>query len=103
MFLEICMQIHSMAFALSRHINKQKYAKTINLLCAGKKNFVKYQTQGGLSSPPPCVRPWSPREVTFAQFLSHFVKTIFNSRLNSFSTFSCTCAIVINARVLCLR
>ena len=31
MFLEICMQIHSVLFALSRQINK-KYVKTINLL-----------------------------------------------------------------------
>ena len=37
MFLEICMQIHSVLFALRRQINKQKYAKTINLLCAGNK------------------------------------------------------------------
>jgi len=48
MFLEICMQIHTLLFALSRQIYKQKYAKTINLLCAGNKDFVKYQAQGGL-------------------------------------------------------
>jgi len=36
------MQIHSMVFAMSRQINKQKYAKTINLLFAGNKVFVKY-------------------------------------------------------------
>jgi len=49
MFLEICMQIHSVVFALSRQINKQKvtYAQTINLLCAGNKVFVKYQAQEG--------------------------------------------------------
>jgi len=41
------MQIHSVLFALSRQINKQKYAKTINLLCGGNKLFVTYQTQGG--------------------------------------------------------
>jgi len=44
MFLEICMQIHSALFALSRQINMQKYAKTINLLCTGDKIFVTYQT-----------------------------------------------------------
>jgi len=44
MFLEICMQINSALFALSRQINKQKYAKTINLLCAGNTIFVTYQT-----------------------------------------------------------
>jgi len=37
------MQIHSVLFALSRQINKQKYAKTINVLCAGNQVFVKYQ------------------------------------------------------------
>jgi len=42
MFLEICMQVHAVVFALSRQINKQKYAKTINPLCAGNKVFVKY-------------------------------------------------------------
>jgi len=47
MFLEICMQTHTLLFALSRQISKQKYAKTINLLCAGNKVFVKYQAQGG--------------------------------------------------------
>jgi len=58
MFFEICMQIHSLAFALSRQINKQKYAKTINLLCAGNKLLVKYQTQGGVNpKTPPCVHP----------------------------------------------
>jgi len=47
MFLEICMQIHSVVFVLNRQINKQKYAKTINLLCAGNKISVKYQAQEG--------------------------------------------------------
>jgi len=46
MFLEICMQIHFVVFALSRQINKEKYAKTINLLWAGNKIFVTYQTHG---------------------------------------------------------
>jgi len=48
MFLAICMQIHSVVFALSRQINKQKYAKTINILCAGNNIFVTYQTQMGV-------------------------------------------------------
>ena len=47
MFLEICMQIHSVVFALSRQISNQKCVKTLNLLCAGNKVFVKYQGQGG--------------------------------------------------------
>jgi len=54
MFLEICMQIHSVVFALSRQINKQKYAKTIDLLCTGNEVFVKYQAQGrGFNPQPP--------------------------------------------------
>ena len=66
MFLEICMQSHSVVFALSRHINKKKYAKTINLLCAGNNVFVKYQAQGGvLPKNPPCVRPWSWRAINY--------------------------------------
>jgi len=47
MVLEICIQNHSMVFALNWQINKQKYVKTINLLCAGNKVFVKNQSQGG--------------------------------------------------------
>jgi len=53
MFLEVCMQIHTVVFAVSRQINMQKYAKTINLLCAGNKVFVKYQAQGGLTPTTP--------------------------------------------------
>ena len=44
----MCMQIFSMVFAISRQINKQKYAKTVNLVYAGNKVFVKYQAQGGV-------------------------------------------------------
>jgi len=47
------MQFHTLLFALSRQINKQKYAKTINLLCADNKVFVKYQAQGRGFNPPP--------------------------------------------------
>jgi len=58
MFLEICMKIYSVVFALSRQINKQKYEKTISLLCAGNKAFVKCQAQGGvLPQLPPCACP----------------------------------------------
>jgi len=28
-------------------LTSKKYAKTINAFCAGKKDFVKYQAQGG--------------------------------------------------------
>ena len=37
LFLEICMQFHSVVLAISRQINKQRHAKTINPLCAGNK------------------------------------------------------------------
>ena len=50
MFLEYCMQIHSVVFALSRQINKQKvkmYAKTINRI------FVTYHLKGGVNPNPP--------------------------------------------------
>jgi len=53
MFLEICMQIHYLVFASSRQINKKKPAKTINLLCAGNKVFVKYQAQEGVFNTNP--------------------------------------------------
>jgi len=56
MFREICMQIYSMVFAISRQINKQKYAKTVNLLCAGNKVFVNYQAQGGVDPQNPPLR-----------------------------------------------
>jgi len=62
MFLEICMQIYSMVFALSRQINKQKYAKTVNLLCAGNELFVKYQAEGGVNPNPPLRTPLPPIE-----------------------------------------
>ena len=45
-------EIFSVVFALSRQINKQKYAKTFNILCASNKDFVKYQAQGGGLTPP---------------------------------------------------
>jgi len=51
MFLEICMQIHSVVFSLIRQINKKMYMKTINFLCAYNKVFVAYQTQRGVSTP----------------------------------------------------
>jgi len=33
-------------------MNNQRYAKTINLLHAGNKVFVTYQTKGGVNPPP---------------------------------------------------
>jgi len=46
-----------MVFALSRQINKQKYAKTVNLLCPSNIVFVKYQAQGFFLTPPPLRTP----------------------------------------------
>ena len=34
-------------------LTSKKYVKTINLLCAGNKVFVKFQAQGGLPQTPP--------------------------------------------------
>jgi len=50
MFLEICMQFHSVVFTLSRQSNKRKVYEN-NLLCADNKVFVKYQTQVGVYPP----------------------------------------------------
>jgi len=41
-------QFATAIFALSRQINKEKVCEN-NLLCAGNKVFVTYQTQGGLT------------------------------------------------------
>jgi len=57
MFLENCIQIHSVIFALSRQIDQKKYAKIINRLYAGNKVFVAYQTQGRLTPKPPLRTP----------------------------------------------
>jgi len=48
------MLVHFAVFSTSRQINKQKvgYAKTINLLCAGNTDFVKYQAEGGFNPNP---------------------------------------------------
>jgi len=53
MFLEICMQIYSVVFALSRQINKQKVCENNQSPCEDKKIFVKYQAQGGALTPNP--------------------------------------------------
>jgi len=47
MFLEIYIQIHSVVFALSRQINKQKVCEK-NPLFAGNKVFVKFQVKRGV-------------------------------------------------------
>jgi len=46
LFLETCLQIHSVVFALSRKISKEIYTKTISFLSADNKVFVTYQAQG---------------------------------------------------------
>ena len=66
------MEIHSLVFALSRQINKQKYAKTIHFLCAGNKVFVKYQAQGGVVNPkPPRLR--TPLSLTHLNYFIFFL------------------------------
>jgi len=57
MFLENCMQIHSVVFALSLKLTSKKYAKTINPLCAGNKVFINYQAQGVIFNPNPLLTP----------------------------------------------
>jgi len=47
MLLELCIQIYSVVFALSRQINKQKVCENNQSPCEGNKVFVKYQAQGG--------------------------------------------------------
>jgi len=63
MFLEICTEIDSVVFAVSRQINKQKYVKTIDLLRKDNKVFVKHQSQGGIFNPNPPLR--TPLAVNF--------------------------------------
>jgi len=53
MFVEICMQIHSLVFALiSRQINKKKVCEN-NLLCTGNKVCCKISSSGGRLTPHP--------------------------------------------------
>ena len=47
MFLEICMQIYSVVFALSRQINKQKSLRKQLISFAQVIKFCKYHAQGG--------------------------------------------------------
>jgi len=56
MFFEICMQIHSVLFALSRQINKQKVCENNQSPCKDNKVFVKYQAQGGFNPKVPQLR-----------------------------------------------
>jgi len=67
MFLEICMQIYFVVFV--DKLTSKKYVKTIKLLCAGNKVFVKYQAQGGVLTPTPCIRPGTGQ--TFHLFGDH--------------------------------
>jgi len=51
MFLEICMQIYSVVFALSRQINKQKSLRKQLISFAQVIKFCKYHAQGGGVNP----------------------------------------------------
>jgi len=85
MFLEICMQIHSVIFALRRQINKQKYAKTINLLYAGNKLFVKFQAEGGVLIPSPLAHGLAEYQLSALQASISEVNTI-NATTQQFIT-----------------
>jgi len=67
-------QILWVVFASSREINKQKYAKTKILVCAGNKLFVKYQAQGGGYNPPPLAYAlgFTSDDQTFSMCFSNF-------------------------------
>jgi len=82
MFLEICMQIYSVAFALSQQI-KQKHAKTINLLCAGNKVFVKCQAQGGGVNTHTSLlqTPLNDTILNYAHCIAFFTKIKFTARI----------------------
>ena len=60
MFLEICMQIYSVVFALSRQTNKQKTLRKQLISFAQVITFCKISCSsgGGLTPTTPCVRPW---------------------------------------------
>jgi len=60
MLIEICMQIYSVVFALSRQINKQKVCENTSSPCEGNKVFVKYQAQGGGNPNLPLRTPLQP-------------------------------------------
>jgi len=70
------MQIHLVVFSLSRQINKQMYAKTINPLCASNKVFVIYQTQKGGLTLTPLRTPLLQKECLFKKALKHQTENI---------------------------
>jgi len=49
MLLEICMQIYSVVFALSRNLTSKMYAKIINILCAGNTVLETIKFKGGFN------------------------------------------------------
>jgi len=53
MFLEICMQIYSVVFALSRQLNKQKVCEKIIALVQVIKFFCKISSSRGVNPKPP--------------------------------------------------
>jgi len=85
------MQIHSVVFALSRHINKKKYAKTINRLCTGNKVLLKYEAQGVNPKVPPFVRPWYYANIFVRQDIVSFVPPVVTKKDNTFISLEADC------------
>ena len=61
-----------------------KYVKTVNLLCAGNKVFVKYQAEGGSLTPPPF--PYALDLLTIVNFSQRRKVTNFNPDAFLFSS-----------------
>jgi len=88
MILEICMQIHSMVFALSRQFTSKNYAKTVNPFCAGNKVFVKYQAQGRVLIPNPPTLAYAlahGNSVCNIKFAKHGCKNWFSRKRHIFN------------------
>jgi len=66
-------------------LTSKKYAKTINLLCAGNKLFVKYQAQGGELTPSPLAHGLAEYQLSALQASISEENTI-NARTQQFIT-----------------
>jgi len=66
-------------------LTSKKYAKTINLLCAGNKLFVKYQAEGGVLIPSPLAHGLAEYQLSALQASISEVNTI-NATTQQFIT-----------------
>jgi len=66
-------------------LRSKKYAKTINLLCAGNKLFVKYQAEGGILIPSPLAHGLAEYQLSALQASISEVNTI-NATTQQFIT-----------------